>query len=191
MSAKIRAILSAIAGFAVVLLVIWGVDRGIVQPAFVELEQAQALEDGARARAAIQSELRQLDQKLGDWAEWDDAYAFAVTRDSAFIESNLGNWGVLEKSTQLNLSLIVDRQGRRLYGGGYDSDLGGTVLPAAFAGESPAIWAVLRSGLEQEQGRTGLLLTEHGLLLLAARPILTTQGAGPARGLLAFGRFLD
>ncbi len=65
------------------------------------------------------------------------------------------------------------------------------MLPAAFAGESPAIWTALQPGLEQEQAHTGLLLTEHGLLLLATRPILTTQGAGPARGLLVFGRFLD
>ena len=191
MSANLRAILSAIAGFAAVLLVIWGVNQAIVQPAFVALEQAQALEDGARAQAAIQSELRQLDQKLSDWAKWDDAYAFIDSHDPAFVQSNLGNWGTLEKDTRLNLCLIVDRQGRRLYAGGYDSDLGGAVLPAAFAGESPAIWAALRPTLEQEQARAGLLLTEHGLLLLAARPILTTQGMGPARGLLAFGRFLD
>ena len=143
MSANLRAILIVIVGFAAVLLMIWGVNHTIVQPAFVELEQAQALEDGARAQAAIQSELRQLDQKLGDWAEWDDAYAFAETRDPAFIQSNLGDWGVLERSTQVNLCAIFDRQGRRLYGGGYDSSLGGAVLPAVFAGESPAIWAAL------------------------------------------------
>ncbi|MBS1223694.1 MAG: hypothetical protein H6R24_372 [Proteobacteria bacterium] len=143
MSANLRAILIVIVGFAAVLLMIWGVNHTIVQPAFVELEQAQALEDGARAQAAIQSELRQLDQKLGDWAEWDDAYAFAETRDPAFIQSNLGDWGVLERSTQVNLCVIFDRQGRRLYGGGYDSSLGGAVLPAVFAGESPAIWAAL------------------------------------------------
>ena len=91
----------------------------------------------------------------------------------------------------MNLCVILDRQGRRLYSGGYDSDLGGAVLPAAFAGDPPAIWAALQPGLEQDQAHAGLLLTEHGLLLLAARPILTTQGLGPARGLLAFGRFLD
>ena len=191
MSIQLRAILTAAAGFTAILLVIWGVDHGIVQPAFVELERTQALEDGMRARAVIQGELRQLDQKLGDWAEWDDAYAFAANPDPAFIQSNLGDWGVLENSTHLNLSVILDRQGRRLYSGGYDSDLGGAVLPAAFAGDPPAIWAALQPGLEQEQARAGLLLTEHGLLLLAARPILTTQGLGPARGLLAFGRFLD
>jgi diguanylate cyclase (GGDEF)-like protein/PAS domain S-box-containing protein len=191
MNIQLRPILSAMAGFVTVLLVIWGVNRWIVQPAFVELEQAQALEDGARARAAIQSELRQLNYILGNWAEWDDAFAFAANRDPAFIQSNLSDWGVLEKNSQLNLCVILDRQGQRLYSDGYDSDLGGAVLPIAFAGDPPTVWAMLRSGLEQEEARTGFWLTEHGLLLLAARPILTTQGAGPARGLLVFGRFLD
>lgn len=191
MNANLRAILTAIVGFSAVLLVIWGVDHRIVQPAFLALEQIQAREDSGRARAAIQGELRQLDQKLGNWAAWDDAYAFADSRDPAFVRSNLSSWRVLEKGSHLNLCLIVDRQGQRLYGGGYDSDLGGAVLPAAFADDPPAIWAELQAGLEPGQARTGLLSTEHGLLLLAARPILTTQGAGPARGLLVFGQFLD
>ncbi|MDG4594803.1 MAG: PAS domain S-box protein [Candidatus Contendobacter sp.] len=191
MSANLRAVLAAIAGFAAVLLAIWGVNQGIVQPAFVKLEQAQALEDGARARAAIEGELRQLDQKLSDWAAWDDAYAFVDSRNPAFVQSNLGNWRVLEKDTHLNLCMVLDRDGQVLYSGGYDSDLGGAVLPAAFAGDPPAIWPSLRPVLEWQQTRSGLLLTEHGLLLLAARPILTTQGTGPARGLLVFGRFLD
>ncbi|MDS4027423.1 MAG: EAL domain-containing protein [Candidatus Contendobacter sp.] len=191
MSTCFRALRTVCAGFAVVLLVIWGVDHGIVQPAFVTLERTQALEDNERARAAIQSELRQLDNVLGYWAAWDDAHAFADSRDPAFIQSNLGDWRSLEKNSSLNLCLILNRDGQALYSGGYDSDLGGTVLPAAFAGESPAIWAALRPMLEQEQARTGLLLTEYGVLLLAVRPILTTPGTGPARGLLILGRFLD
>ncbi|MDS4029360.1 MAG: PAS domain S-box protein [Candidatus Contendobacter sp.] len=191
MSTNLHAVLAAIAGFAAVLLAIWGVDQGIVQPAFVKLEQAQALEDGARARAALEGELRQLDHQLSDWADWDDAYAFVDSRDPGFIQSNLGNWRVLEKGTHLNLCVFLDRQGRRLYGDGYDSDLGGAVLPAAFASDPPAVWPTLRPALERQQARGGLLPTEHGLLLLATRPILTTQGMGPARGLLVFGRFLD
>ncbi|MFZ1643654.1 MAG: EAL domain-containing protein [Candidatus Contendobacter sp.] len=190
MSAKIRAILWVALGFAAVLSVIGVVNRGIVQPAFEQLERAQALEDGARARAAIQGELRQLDNVLGNWAEWNDAYAFADSHDPAFIASNLGDWRVLEKNSHLNLCFIFARDGRVLYGGGYDSNLGGSVVLAAFAGEPPTVWSMLQLGLEQEHSG-GLLRTEHGLLLLAARPILTTQGTGPARGMLVFGRFLD
>jgi diguanylate cyclase (GGDEF)-like protein/PAS domain S-box-containing protein len=191
MSIKTRTILTVTAGFMLVSFAIWVLDQWIVQPAFVELERAQALEDGMRARAAIENELRQLDLKLGDWADWDDAYAFADTRDPAFVQSNLGDWGVLEESTQLNLCVILDRAGQRLYSGGYDSELGGEVLPAAFDGDPPVIWSQLGAGLDREEARTGLLLTEQGLLMLSARPIRTTQGTGPARGLLLFGRFLD
>jgi diguanylate cyclase (GGDEF)-like protein/PAS domain S-box-containing protein len=65
------------------------------------------------------------------------------------------------------------------------------VVLAAFSGDKPAVLPILQPVLKQEQTRTGLLRTEYGLLLLAARPILTTQGTGPARGVLVFGRFLD
>ncbi len=191
MNAKVRAILSVALGFAAVLLAIWAVNRWIVQPAFVGLEQAQALEDGVRARAALQSELRQLGNEMGDWSEWNDAYRFAQDRNPAFVQSNLGDWRVLEKNSHLNLCIIVARDGQILYSGSYDSDLGGPVSLTAFAGEHPAILDLLQPTLTQEQALAGLLRTERGLLLLVARPILTTQGTGPARGLLAFGRFLD
>ncbi|MDS4069875.1 MAG: CHASE4 domain-containing protein, partial [Candidatus Competibacter sp.] len=76
--ARSRFILGAVAGFLAVLFAIWGLDRWVVRPAFERLEQTQAREDAFRARAAIQRELQQLSNELGDWAEWDDAYAFAV-----------------------------------------------------------------------------------------------------------------
>jgi len=191
MNLKTRTILTVTAGFLLVCFAIWALDQWIVRPAFVEIERAQAMEDGMRARAAIEGELRQLEQKLGDWADWDDAYAFAETVDPQFVQSNLGDWSVLEASTQINLVVILDREGRRLYSDGFDSDLGGEVLPALFDGDPPPIWRELASGLDGDEGRGGLLATEHGLLMLAARPIRTTQGLGPARGLIIFGRYLD
>lgn len=186
-----RPILPTFVGFAMVLLAIWGASHWIVQPRFVELDQTQGLKDGARARATLHSELRQLSRIAANWAEWDDAYAFAADRNPWFIQSNLGNWVALEKSTQINLCAIFDQQGQRLYSGGYDSDLGGSILLEMFTGDSAAMWSALRSGLDTQEPRTGLLLTERGLLLMVAHPILTTQGNGPARGLLIFGRFLD
>lgn len=159
MSVKTRTILTVIAGFLLVSVAIWSLDRWIVQSAFLELERAQALEDGTRARAAIQGELRSLYLRLGDWAEWDDAYHFAETRDPAFVQSNLGDWRVLEENTQLNLCVILDRDGRTLYSGGYDSDLGGWVLPGVFRGDPPAIGPALAAGLKAGEGRNGLLRT--------------------------------
>jgi diguanylate cyclase (GGDEF)-like protein/PAS domain S-box-containing protein len=189
--ARVKAMLSAMAGFLVVLLAIGAVNHWLIQPAFDQLEHTQAIEDNLRARAAIQGELRQLSGAAGDWAEWDETHAFAEKPDSAFIQSNFGDWPQLEKNVHLNLALVVSREGRMLYSGGYDTDLGGYVSLAAFSGEWPAIRTMLRPVLEREQTLEGILPTERGLLLLAARPILTSQGMGPARGALVFGRFLD
>ena len=191
MKHQIRALLLVTAGFFAVLFTIWAVDRAVVQPAFNQLQRAQALEDAARARAAIQSELRQLDHRVGDWAQWDDSYAFAEERNPAFIQSNFSEWSVMEHSSQLNFAVVFARDGRILYRGGYDSDLGGEITLAVFTDPPPPIRLLFQTVLDTGQSRGGLLHTEHGLLLLVAQPILTTAGTGPPSGTLALGRFLD
>ena len=191
MKLKLKAIFLTASIFMAVLLAIGALDFWVIQPAFKKLEQAQALEDSNRARAAITGELQQLSRTLGDWAVWDDAYAFADNHDADFIKANLDEWPVMEKNVHLNLCLILDRSSRVLYVGGYDTDLGGAVIPADFLGEKPLILSLLQPALEKGQILSGLLLTEHGLLLFAARPILTSEGSGPAKGVFAFGRFLD
>ncbi|MBZ4194621.1 MAG: EAL domain-containing protein [Candidatus Contendobacter sp.] len=190
-NSKLKLILLAVAGCMIAILAISKLNQWIVQPAFDELERAQALEDNGRAEGMIQGELRQLGEHLNDWAKWDDAYAYANDPDSAFISANFSNWPMLEKGFRLNFCLILDRNGRILYRGGYDSNLGGAVSPAVFAGDPPAILTVFQPALTREQPVDGLLRTEYGVLLLAARPILTTQGTGPASGVVIFGRFLD
>ena len=77
MKLKLKAVFLTVSLFTAVLLAISALDFWVVQPAFKKLEQAQALEDSSRARAAIAGELQQLSRTLGDWAVWDNAYAFA------------------------------------------------------------------------------------------------------------------
>ncbi|MBL8251333.1 MAG: CHASE domain-containing protein, partial [Candidatus Competibacter sp.] len=191
MQGKTGIVLMVIASFVALWLSIGALDRWIVQPAFQQLETSRAFEDSARARSAMWSELRQLDNVLGNWAAWNDAYAFAGDPDPAFVRSNLGDWGALEKSSRLNLCAIFDRDGRVLYRGGYDSELNQAAIPQLLSGEKPALWPLLQPALDPQHALSGVLNTEYGLLLLAARPILTTSGEGPARGVLIFGRFLD
>ena len=188
---RLKIILSAIAGCAIALLAVWTLNQQIVQPAFSELEHAQALEDNHRAQAAIQAEVQHLGGHLNDWTKWDETYAYANHPQPAFIQFNLNDWAMLEKNFGLNFCLILSRDGRILYRHGYDSSLGGEVNLAAFAGDQPAILSLFEPTLTREQPVDGLLRTEHGLLMLTARPILTTKGTGPASGVMIFGRFLD
>lgn len=186
-----KVLLLAVAGFMVFWLAIALLDQWIVRPTFQTLEQTQALEDGERASMAIRNELRQLGNEIGNWAAWDDAYEFAANTNPEFIQSNLGDWDALERSSHLNFVAIFNQQGQILYSGGYDSDVGGAVSLDAFAGDKPAIWPRLQPVVERYSVLDGLLPTEHGLLLMVARPIVNTRGVGPAHGVMVFGRFLD
>ncbi|MDQ5909437.1 MAG: hypothetical protein QG599_1532, partial [Pseudomonadota bacterium] len=188
---NIKLVLLTTTAFVVVLLAIGSLDIFIIRPAFKQLEQTQALEDSARARAAIDNELQQLGQTLSDWANWDNTYEFAEGRRPGFIQANFSEWPLMEKNTHLNFCLILDRQGRVLYVDGYNKDAGGTIIPADFQGEKPPILSLLQPALKTGQVLSGLLPTEQGLLLFVARPILTSAGTGPSSGVFAFGRFLD
>lgn len=191
MNIRLKAIMVTACGFTTALLAIWALNQWIVQPAFKRLEQAHALEDGKRANQAIAEELKQLDQVLEQWVEQDELIAFARQPDPAFLRTHFGDWRRLERTLHLNFCVIADRNGQILYQGSYDSDLSGGFTLAAFTGPTPLIQAHLRSVMASEHPRLGLLNTEHGLILLASRPILTTQGASLAQGALVFGRFLD
>ncbi len=192
MNARIGGIVLAVsAAFIAVLLTIAALDRWVLQPPFERLQQIQAEEDSARVQAAITQQMRQLAALAADWAVWDDAYAFAEKPDPAFIQSNLSDFRQLEKNAQINVGLLLNRAGRLLYAGTYDSDLGGPVTLADFTGDPPPVARLIQPVLNQGQPLSGLLRTEYGLLLLAAHPILDTQGRGPLHGAVLFGRFLD
>jgi len=62
MKLNIKLVLLTTTVFVVALLAIGALDILIIRPAFKQLEQTQALEDSARARAAIDNELQQLGQ---------------------------------------------------------------------------------------------------------------------------------
>ncbi|MBI4863206.1 MAG: CHASE domain-containing protein [Candidatus Riflebacteria bacterium] len=203
----------ATAALAATLLVVWVTNQLIVLPAFDAIEVELALRDAGRASSAIRQEAEHLGNIAGNWSDWDDAYSFAETRDPAFVRSNLSDWRALEKNSRLHLCTIFDRFGQVLYEHAHHPETGLPVRLAAFAGEPggrtrsndparrgrdardaaepPPIWATAKKVLDSELSREGLVLVERGILLLTIRPIMTTHGRGPARGVLIFGRFLD
>ena len=74
----VRAAIQVLSGMAVILLLLWQIDSRIVQPAFHDLENRQALNDAARARSGIEFLLVSLGSIAADWANWDAMYAFAL-----------------------------------------------------------------------------------------------------------------
>ena len=191
LTAKAHAVLLAVVCCLLVAVTIGAVDHWVVQPAFARLQRTQALEDLQRADNAIQSELRKLDSTLSDWSSWDDTYRFAGDAGPDYVSENFSNWPMLESDTKINLCLLVGNNGRILYRGGHVAERGGDLVPAGFAGQRPAVSERLQGAWQDGQPRAGLVQTELGFYLVAARPILTTQGTGPVRGAMVMGRWLS
>jgi EAL domain-containing protein (putative c-di-GMP-specific phosphodiesterase class I)/sensor domain CHASE-containing protein len=163
--------------------------RHILLGSFQRLEQAQVQRNVQRVNDALHNEMDILTRLANDWAQWDDMYAFARSRDPEFVRSNL----VPSTFTVLHLTTfaVLDTQRQVMYEGMYDAARGTIVpLPAhfhAFARTSPLL-QVMR---QPDDGFTGIITFPDGLWLIAAQPILTSDGDGPARGTLLISRRID
>lgn len=176
-------------GFALVVAVLIGIDRLLVQPAFLALEQERAIEDNNRVLAALQNELVELAGLAIDWANWDDAYAFAQGANPTFIAANYPNASILSRDSGIDLLALIDINGHILLHGAYDPAGKKEVRVGLFEGAVQADRLGL-ADLLKHVPRQGLVQTEYGILLLVIQPILHNDGRGPAGGTLCMGRFL-
>lgn len=176
--------------------------RRTLLPSFAELERIEALEDVARVTAALQAEVDFLDDACRDRATRQDTWQFATQADedarAAYVAANLGEESMRQR--ELDLLYVIDREGVVLWGEVRDWRDGREYalrdLPRQRLAPNHAYLVrsnVPRSHLEGAQRGhvSGLVQTEHGPMLLAARPILPSAGAGEVGGTLLLGRFLN
>jgi len=65
------------------------VQRFVVYPSFLELEEHEAGQNLQRIFHAIDRENYHLERICRDWATWDDTYDFITTRSEIYKTSNL------------------------------------------------------------------------------------------------------
>lgn len=153
---------------------------------FRKLEQEQTLRDGTLAFNGVEREVGELAGKISDWSDWDDAYQFMKTRDSAFIRANLDT--AVLGNMRLREILFIDFQGRQA---AELSQEGGRRAVG-----SPALAHWVSSDTVLERIRHGGWLQgwfDDGteLLLVVARPIRPTARKGEPAGMLVFARRFD
>jgi diguanylate cyclase (GGDEF)-like protein len=163
-------------------------------PGFLGLEEQQAEQDLQRVRHALEREISHLDVVCWDWAGWDDMYSFVETGAPEFIASNFVLSTFLDN--RINLIYLYDRQGQKVWGEAHEMTEGRPLALALF--ERPALPELLVLPKKMAAGQSpddyriaGILPSEHGPLLLSARPVLTSGKQGPMRGTLVMGRLLD
>lgn len=168
------------------------IQRFIIFPSFLELEYREAGENLKRVFHAIDREIVHLNRLCGDWAVWDDAYAFMTEQTDDFVASNLNPETLAADS--LNLLAFCTPDGAVVWS--YAADLANKKqLSFQFlaAGAIPPGHPLLAVRSAETSGKeaSGVLDTEWGPLLFATREILNSDGSGPGNGFLIMGRFLD
>lgn len=167
----------------------YGVQQWFVLPSFETLEEKESHKNMERVVQAIERELRHLSATAADWATWDDTYAFAGDRNPVYREANL--YPEALRQLQLNYLGLFTSTGQPLWSMAYDLENKKVLSPATFPARYLTAQHPLLQQAERVSGTRGLLLTEHGPLLVAARPILASSAQGPARGVVVMGRFLN
>ncbi|MCP4353549.1 MAG: diguanylate cyclase [Desulfobacterales bacterium] len=191
---KSKVLLILVVIFALYGAVDYAIQRLIIFPSFLRLEQYEAEQNLERSVSAIKREIHHLDSLCHDWSAWDDTYDFAVSLSHEYIKSAL----VLSTFTNNRLSLIYicDTKGKVLWGEIRDLKTGKKMhLPDfpehAFPKNHPLFTYASVKKPPEEMSAAGILVAGQVPILISSRPILTSDNKGPIRGYIIMGRFLN
>jgi len=161
----------------------------IVMGGFSRIEDQNTHQNVQRALDAYADEVAKLNITAGDWATWDATYAFIEDNNQAYIDENVSE----ATTARLGLSVLayIHSSGRIVISKGFDPETMASIpMPQSFR-DHLVLSDLLLQHPQLPDDVTGVMLLPEGPLLVAARPILTSNGDGPSRGTLIMGHYLD
>ncbi|MGA2342748.1 MAG: CHASE4 domain-containing protein [Steroidobacteraceae bacterium] len=181
-------VVSLLALLLVILIAIEiAVQREVLMPSFGELERDDAKVSMKRIDYALDMALDGLELTAADWGNWEDVYRYVQAPNAAFVRANITPTAM--KQLQVNALLIVDLEGNVVLASG--QDLTGASMELDFTRQKalPADFP-WRENLAGGKPAKGLIQTDHGVMMLAAAPVLDGSGGGKALGLVFMGQLL-
>jgi PAS domain S-box-containing protein len=189
---KLRKKTLSIVGAALVALnvVLYATSSIVLLRDFHQLEQHYIRQDVSRALDAVSADLANLNTTVRDYAEWDDTYAFMDTPDKGYVKSNLPNSTF--SYLQVNVWLMLDADGNIVFSQGFDyRDDRPIPLPDGLQRHLDADSPLLDHADPKDSATGVLTLPDAPPLLVASRPIVTSEVKGPIRGTIVIGRYLN
>jgi len=183
-----KALAVIIVALIILVAVVYAASQVILMGSYASLEDNST-------RSAVDTALREINYEISslvaadnDYASWDDTYAFVEDGNPSYIESNMGDNTLL--NLRLNIMLYVNASGGLVYGKSVDLESGEeTPLPAGLPDNLKAGSPLLDT--QDRSAVSGVLMLPSGPLLVAACPILMSDGSGAPRGTLIMGRYLN
>jgi sensor domain CHASE-containing protein len=159
----------------------------VIWPTFTDLENGAAQQNLQRVQEALSKERDDLARVAHDWSAWDPTYEYVVKPNEDYDRQSF-TYDVM-KDLDLDFIGIYDTNGHRVRSQAFDLETGKETTVTQFSENLPLDHPLLSHG--KPDGVAGILLTEHGPMLLASFPILQSTREGPVRGSFFMGRLLD
>jgi sensor domain CHASE-containing protein len=189
MSLQARILVIVLAVVGLYAAIDYASQRFFVLPGFISLEQSEAQNTMRRCVGAVKREISSLAKSAREWAASQDTYQFVDDRNDGYIRTHLGAGSFIKNN--LNLIHISDATGRTVWGQMRDLQSGAVIQlddsSAGFLTRAPRLF-VHESA---ESSTAGICTTEHGPILTASCPVTKGKDAGPSRGTLVVGKFLN
>ncbi|MCW4030230.1 MAG: ATP-binding protein [Candidatus Bathyarchaeota archaeon] len=161
----------------------------ILQPSFSVLEDQECREQFNQANGIINYRTTDLIAKAKDYAFWNDTCLYVEGEYSGypednFMESTFENLGV-------NLIAIADKNPDLLYCQSFDlyhfQKIDASDVTKQALTEYPTLWQFPNT----LEATSGLMVIDNKTMLIAIAPVVTSEGLGPAKGGVLFGKYLD
>jgi sensor domain CHASE-containing protein len=182
--------LTIIGVLAIIMMVtVYFFSHSLLLNSFEKLEETNVHQNVGRFQSALSDDVSDLHSKSGDWAVWDDTYAFIVAPNANYINSNIVDTAFTALKT--NILLFVNLSGQIVCGRAYDlHNMTEVPVPESIEKELSS-HDVLWRNLTTDSSTNGIILLPENPLLISSRPILTSRGEGPVHGALIMARYLD
>ncbi|MEN6290487.1 MAG: CHASE4 domain-containing protein, partial [Methanobacterium sp.] len=168
------------------IIVMYMASNVVLMGGFQTLEEQNTLQNIQLATNVLSGEISDLNKTINDWAVWDDTYIFIQNHNSRYIQSNLLNSTFTD--LKLNLVIYFDNSGNIVYGKEFD------LQKKEEKPVSESIKKYISKDnilLSSQDGVKGIIMLPEGPMIIDSHPILTSNGDGPSRGTLIFGRYLN
>lgn len=190
MTLRKKTLLAAMIGILFSVAVLFGLSKIYLTRNYLALEKTLIHTNMERLVSAVTEKFDALNTAAGDWSLWDDAYFFVLHPNDEFVQRNLGP----ATYTELGVNLIVfcDREGKVIYGQGFDLQQGKVVqLSDALLQRLLTIGNTGQDLVEEDGMIKGLIYVDGGPMIVASRWVLPNSGQGQPAGLIIMGRYVD
>jgi sensor domain CHASE-containing protein len=189
MKMRLKAFITIVALTITIFVALYALASFVLLRSFTALEEQETRKSVMQTTNSLMNELSDLDSKVTDWAFWDDTYRFVQDLNEDYVTVNLADETFV--NLRLNVILIVNPSGQIVLSRAFDLlNQSETPVPLSLIEHVTSHSLLWNYSLESSQ-TIGFISIPDASIMIASKPILTSQDEGPIEGALIFGRYLD